>query len=109
MRGTREIYHLDGAVGEDVTDRRSLSDGLTPVAVTPTGGRHAREPGPATTLLPLVPHEGEYGVRVRVDGRYVALILPDGRRPVFLTVHKADALASAILKAAREATAAEVA
>lgn len=72
-------------------------------------GRHARDPGPATTLLPLAPHEGEYGMRVRVAGRYVVLIFADGRRPVFLTVSEADGVASAVLKAARTAAAAEVA
>lgn len=72
----------------------------------PPYGRHARAPGPRTTVPPLGPHAAEYGIDVCADGPYVRLTFADHRRPVYLTVNAVDSLASALLKAGRRASAA---
>lgn len=112
MIAARRKYHVGARAETDATARGEVSaqPDVSPSSSLGGYGRHARErTAPRTTLIPIPPHVAEYGLNVHVNGRYVTLTFPDGRRPVYLTVHAADSLASAILKAGREATAAEVA
>lgn len=58
--------------GNHVTSRQGHAVSGEPRAY----GRHAREPAGTTTLLPLPQSLAAYGIRVRVNGRYVALTFP---------------------------------